>query len=128
MKRRYWTLGLMVLVLLGGCIGGKERKVSGTVTWNDEPIKEGHINFIELDGNGAISGKIVNGKYEVMCLPGTKRVEIYATRATTDKIDPAMGMAPREMYIPERFNARTQLTSEVSTSENRFDFHLKEEP
>jgi hypothetical protein len=114
--------------MVGGC-AGKERQVTGTVTWQDAPLADGIINLIALDPTvPAVSGKIVNGKFALHTLPGTKKVEIYASREVGDYL-PHMGMKARDMYIPEIYNARSKLTMEVSASgNNHFKFELPEKP
>jgi len=123
--------GLCLLVLLpaSGCLGSRERKVSGTVTWEGKPVPDGTINLIPTDPNlPAATGKIVNGAYEVFAVPGPKKVEIYASREVGEFL-PHMGMAAREMYIPEEYNALSTLTLEVGASgENTYSFELPEKP
>jgi hypothetical protein len=118
--------GLLGALLITGC-AGKERKVTGSVTWKGAPLAEGTINLIATDPTvPAVSGKIVHGEFEVYALPGSKQVEIWASREVGEYL-PEMGMKAREMYIPEIYNARTRLTMEVSPSgENRFTFDLPE--
>jgi hypothetical protein len=115
--------------LVAGCSASSTRKVTGTASWQGTPIAEGTINLIPLDpAVPAVSGKIVDGKFELLALPGEKKVEIYATRAA-GAVVPEMGMAGREMYIPEEYNARSKLTMNVSASgDNHFTFDLPDKP
>jgi hypothetical protein len=100
-------------------------EVSGTVTWNGDPLPRGNIIFAAEDG-GPIEdhGKITDGEFRFRVRPGKKNVRITANRST-GKIDPVMGEAPREQYIPERYNSRTTLKVEVTPDgKNTWDFPL----
>lgn len=121
-------LCLALVLCTAGC-GSRERRVTGTVTWEGQSLDEGTINLIALDPTvPAVSARIVAGKYEIVTLPGAKKVEIYASRAIGEFL-PHMGMHARVMYIPEEYNARSVLTMEVSaTGENQFSFELPEKP
>jgi hypothetical protein len=132
MNRRAWLAAAsLMLAGLGGCgpSGPAKYKVTGNVTWNGSPLPEGQIVFTPEDPKvSADAGKIVNGAFDVLVKPGSKRVEIYASREGT-KVDPAMGAAPREAYIPERYNAKTILKADVTPGgENRFTYTLTEKP
>ena len=127
-------VGLTGLVLsalvLGGCgpSGPETYPVSGTVTWNGQPLPEGHIVFSSEDGSVApAAGKISDGKFAFRAQAGQKRVEIHADREA-GPIDPFMGTVPRKPYIPPRYNSETILTAEViPTGKNEFTFELREQ-
>lgn len=125
-----WTLPVTMLlaaVVGTGCgpSGPKTYPVSGTVTFEGEPLAEGDIVFSPEQGSIAPdAGKIVDGKFEFRAQPGPKRVEIDATRETGE-VDPTMGMAPRESFIPSKYNTETTLEAEVTAGgENEFHFEL----
>lgn len=65
-----------------GCGDSNLARVSGTVTYEGEPIEKGSINFLPVDGKGASAGgQIVAGKYEVAEVPpGQKLVEVIAVK------------------------------------------------
>lgn len=117
------------LVGLSGC--SSELNVSGSVTWNGEPLPKGFIRFVDLDGKTADEGgNIVNGAFSFRAKPGTKRVEIRADREVPGaKLDPAMGAVPRHQYIPARYNDATTLEARVTASgPNTFEYKLIEKP
>ncbi len=62
-----------------GC-GKTTATVSGSVTFNGEPVKSGGINLFPLDGKGAPSGALIeNGRYKVVeVMPGEKTVQLTA--------------------------------------------------
>ncbi|MCS7304108.1 MAG: hypothetical protein NZ602_03235 [Thermoguttaceae bacterium] len=130
-QKRVWIwLGWigMGLVVAAGCgqKGPQTYPVSGTVTFDGQPIPEGRISFVPEDGKAAPdSAPIVQGKFQFQVKAGRHRVEIVADRPT-GKVDPVMGMAPRESYIPACYNSQTILRAEVTPQgPNQFTFELK---
>lgn len=71
---------LVILALAAGC-GGSGSTVSGTVTFNGQPVERGYINFYPADGKGApVGGEIKGGKYTVRNVsPGKNRVDVTST-------------------------------------------------
>src|SRR5229473_2707290 len=64
----------------GDC-GVSEVEVSGMVTMDKHPLKEGDIVFEESDKSKTpAAGKIVEGRYTLKVLPGSKTVRITASR------------------------------------------------
>jgi hypothetical protein len=119
------------VLLLAGCgpSGPKTYEVSGTVTWNREPVADGWINFYPLDGTiTPEGGAIKNGQYRFRARPGKKRVEITASRE--GKFNPVMQSPERESYIPPAYNGdQSVLSAEVRPDgENQFAFHLPLKP
>lgn len=128
---------VVLLVSIGagapGCgpSGPKTYPVSGTVTFDGQPLPTGFISFTPVEGDIAPdAGKVTDGKFEFRAQAGKKRVEINANRqAVGAKIDPAMGAVPSEQYLPAEYNTKTVLTAEVKPDgENRFEFPLKSKP
>jgi hypothetical protein len=72
---------LVLFVCLAGC-GAKVASVSGRVTYENQPIEKGTINFMPADGVGSIAGgEVSGGKYQVAKIPpGKKIVEITAVK------------------------------------------------
>jgi hypothetical protein len=112
------------MVIAGGCgRSGPERAVlTGTVTYQGEPVKEGLIRFIPIKGTEGPSwgAHIIDGRYNAYGkggVPvGTQKVEIIAYRdrnvkraapPTDDML--ADAQSPREQYIPQKYNAKTEL-------------------
>ena len=118
---------LAILLLCGcGSSGPETCTVTGTVTWNGNPLPEGNILFVPEDGKGVPDpGKIADGEFRLEVKPGKKKVEITATREIGE-VDPVMGKAPRRSYIPARYNSSTELTAEVTPgTDNVFPFSLQ---
>jgi hypothetical protein len=115
------------LICCLGCNNDGLVPVSGTVSWNGEPIEKGMINFFPTDASKRPHGeKIVDGKFAFRASPGEKRVEIFADRPV-GKPDPVMNLQRYEQFIPTRYNEETELTASVASSgENSFDFALEQ--
>lgn len=123
--------GCLVLCGLTGCgaKGPATCPVSGTITFDGQPVRVGQIIFRPVDDQSASSaGQIREGKFSFASLPGKKRVEILATREIPGRFDesnPGEKTPLQEMYIPAKYNRQTELTAEVVVDgANQFDFAL----
>ncbi|GAG42912.1 unnamed protein product [marine sediment metagenome] len=120
----------MSAVIFVGCgdSGPKRYPVTGEVTWEGQPLPDGDILFTPVDGGVPDAGKVIDGKFEMQAVAGPKNVSIFATRETGE-VDATMGVAPRESYLPVRYNDATKLTADVDpAAENQFVFPLTSEP
>ena len=70
-------LGLLLAFLCAGC-SANAGSISGDVTFEDQPVQDGRIDFLPADGNGQPAGAaIVNGRYSITGVgPGPKIVQI----------------------------------------------------
>jgi hypothetical protein len=108
-----------------GC-GGSTHSVSGTVTFDNEPVREGHIAFVPEKGGKGASGPITDGRYSLAVPAGKVRVEINASKSM--KLPPGqVGMdgAKEEVrsYIPDKYNVQSGLRAEIP-SPAPLDFKL----
>ena len=122
------TIALFILPCLGGC-SGKEGNVSGEVTLDGHPLKEGIIRFVPVDGQtAAADAPIVNGKFNAKVPAGEKRVEISAPKVvgTQKMIDEPGAKEVDEIgeLVPERYNARSELTMKVESGKQQKSFAL----
>jgi hypothetical protein len=137
--------GLVCWLCLGLVIAGCGRKysgdrrfpLSGTVSFNGEPVDLGSISFIPLESNQRVSGgTITDGAYSVPeefgANAGKHRVEIRWQKKTGKKIVVArnddgtvLEDDVRAEGLPPEFNTDSTLIAEVSESQSRFDFDLK---
>lgn len=98
--------------------------------FDGELIPSGDIVFLPEDGNGRPDGgPVVNGNYRCSVTAGKKRVEIRASRENPDKLvdsmmEPGKKIPVREDYIPDNYNAQSELKVEVLDGENAIDFEL----
>jgi len=137
-------LVVLSCVAVSGCgRDGPERVVlTGTVTYQGEPVQYGRIRFLPADGTVApmSGGYISKGRYVADAkggVPvGTHRVEITAFRIDpkyvhlTDNPDFHLSAnieeIPRQQYIPEQYNAASKLTMTIPPGSRRIekDFDL----
>lgn len=136
MHNHYATILLAVLVMAGGTgcgsSGGlKEYPVTGAVKFDGQPVESGQILFRAAQGGRGYSGAIANGVYQLKAEAGKMSVQITASRIIPGKFDetsnPGMKTPIGEMYIPARYNTKTELTAEVKAGTNSIDFDLKSE-
>jgi len=116
---------------LAGCSSSQYPTVEGEVTLDGQPLQEGGISFVPLDGQTPTAGgSIQDGRYSLEVPPGTKRIEITATKVIGQRQayegDPNSPMIDiTESLIPERFNMRSELQFDVKPGVNTKDFHLE---
>jgi hypothetical protein len=129
------VLGL-ALVLTSGCgPAGRWLAVGGTVTLDGEPVQDGRIMFLRLDGEGGADragGRIEQGKYALPAgrglAPGKYRVELTWAKKTGKQVpaphDPPNMMDETQEAIPARYNKNSELTADVQRGHTTFDFNL----
>ena len=101
--------------------------VSGTVTFQGEPVPQGDIFFKSLDSSiGTYAGKVVDGHYSFDCRLGEKTVEIRGYREIPGKfVYGSGGKKPAiEMFIPRQYNTRSELTADVTPTSTEHNFDL----
>lgn len=106
--------------------------VVGTVTFDGQNIPEGRILFREVGAQQrGFGASIEDGRYALETTEGKMSVRITASRDVPGKFaeSPAGPDEPqvpvREMYIPPKYNSRTELEVTVESSgTNQFDFDL----
>jgi len=133
------VLGLAMLAV--GCGAGVEGRypVRGLITYNGEPIRSGSVVFVPIDPEGRESiktgGPIVNGMYELEAKLGPRRgayrVEVLWMRPTGKKLifdDPPVEVDEIRNVLPTKYNTETELSAEVKSVENVFNFELTGPP
>jgi len=127
MRKTSILLLALFLIALAGCGGPRLAPVTGNVTYQNKPLKEGSITFIPAKGRSA-TGKIVNGEIvDVTTIKkgdgatvGPVKVAIQATENTGD-------MYKEKALLPAQFgNADTsKLTADIQSGDNKLTFDLK---
>jgi hypothetical protein len=99
--------------------------VTGRVTFDGQPLANGFVQFVPVDSKTSPeSGRIANGLYRLESKAGKVTVHVLSTRLT-GKTDPVMGTAIEEMFIPDRYNSKSELTADVAADKaNAIDFSL----
>jgi hypothetical protein len=113
--------------LLAGCGGSSTYPVSGTVQYDGAPIPEGYIAFIPAGPGPGVGGPIANGHYSLRAQAGKVRVEITANKKMPlpfGRKGPEGQTEVIQQYVPERYNAKTELVKDVQAGTNTMDFDL----
>jgi hypothetical protein len=127
LTRKVLALGFVLcLAASAGCSSQCEGTVSGEVTLNGEPLKEGEITFLPPAGKGPVA-KIVDGRFTARVPVGQMKVKISARnvvgkRKMYDAPD-APWVEDVEELLPARYNVDTKLTLTVQggAQEKRFE-------
>jgi len=83
-------VAVAAVVAVAGCGGasGPVATVSGNVTYNGQPVREGTITFTPKSGKGVVSGgSIVDGKYSVRGVPQGLTV-VFVSAGGSEKVGP----------------------------------------
>lgn len=128
-----WAAGSLLLAGLAGCTGGVDdmpdiAEVYGTVTLDDEPLPDATVHFQPEEGRPSYGRTNAEGYYELYYKPGQEGAMIGEH---TVSIRTYQEGSPGEPEIPEKvpaqFNARTELTRNVASGGNEFNFELDSE-
>ena len=116
-----------VVLLLSGCgaKGPTKYEVTGTVTYEGQPLERGSIAVVPINTKLRPDEKpIKDGKYTILAPEGEAEVRIYATRVT-GPFNKEMGAAPEANYLHDNYHAYSKLRLTVRSSDkNVYDFHL----
>ena len=123
---------LVGILLLCGCDRLPTRfAVSGNITFQKAPLKNGTITFYPVSAGTRAGAVISNGKYEIArengLNPGRYRVSISSPDGETP-VDANAAPGPSGNFasknrIPAEFNLKSKLEIEVtSAGPNQFDF------
>ncbi|HVJ84130.1 MAG TPA: hypothetical protein VM452_00725 [Caulifigura sp.] len=139
MGRLLVIIGVLgVVAVASGCGGVDEdalHPLSGSATYNGEPIDLGSIAFIPAGGGSGsqrASGAVIqNGTYQIPqekgLNTGTYRVEVRWLKKTGRELtDPMSGdkYDERKEALPAKFHAKSDLTIEIPAPENQHDISL----
>lgn len=126
------SLCLVFVAGLTGCSRGPAMTtVEGVVTLDGKPIEKGAIIFEPANGAGRSAGATIeNGNYTAEMPPGEKRVRITGFEVTGQvpaykgRPDSPMRDVVKEI-VPPKFNARSELTQSIDSSDTTANFDLK---
>jgi hypothetical protein len=133
MKQLCFLLSVLVVFAYCGCgeDSGGRLPVSGTVTYQGAPLKEGFIEFDAQDGSHRTGASITEGAYS---LAGSKGLAPgkYTVRVTSVKSDAPATVEPpgpeaakieqeNKETIPAEFNTASTLTYEAGSNSNKYD-------
>jgi hypothetical protein len=120
----------IVLLALSGC-GGSDATVlvEGTVSYQEEPIATGAIQFIPEAGNVQTTGGVIkDGKYRVRVFRGPMKVRITAPKVIgKTKLYDTPDSPERSVTaesLPAKYNEMTELRLDVQGSSMHKDWDL----
>ena len=127
-------LSLLTVIPLAGCgEGGKQPGptggVAGVVTFEDQPVTEGRVQFYSAQtGGGGMATLDQSGKFAMQdpILVGSYKVSILPPEEPAP--ESPTGTEPKEYpNIPEKYRTEltTDLTAEVKEGDNQFTFDMK---
>jgi hypothetical protein len=132
----FLTMAVAVTLLAGcgGSLTSSGYNVSGAVTWKNQPLDQGTIQFLPEAGPGEMVGtEINNGQYRLPnppgLVPGTYRVRINslsgAGQGAGSAPDTHLSDPHTRERIPPDYNAETTLKAELTAGgTTTFDFNL----
>jgi hypothetical protein len=123
------SAALFMVLAIVGCAEPTTGVVTGTVTVDGTPAKEGSIAFFPVDRKSSTAGAaIADGKYTATVPLGQMKVEIRVPRVVGQKklydtpdspLKPLMAES-----LPPKYNDASELTLDVQPGENQQDYEL----
>jgi hypothetical protein len=122
---------LVALAALGCTPAVKTGTVSGDVTLDGQPLKEGRIQFVPVAGDAGIAGGVItDGKFTVEAPLAKMRVEINANKVVgKKKVYEASPQSPVVdivvELIPARYNSASTEVLDVKPGQQQVTYSLK---
>lgn len=133
-RARSWPVALLVagaLMAAGGCSG--EARVSGSVTFDNQPLNTGVVSFHPVGEGPVALGQIDDsGNYTVAVgsgaglPPGEYVVTVVANEPLVQPKDPRMAPSPGKRITPEKYAAKekSDLKYTVKPGSNTIDLSI----
>lgn len=121
----------LVFLTSAGCGRPDLGRVSGKVTLDGTPLPEAFVEFVPTGEQGSTSsGRTdANGEYEVSFSRDVRGASLGKSTVRITTRDVVSDEQGRDKWLPEkvpaRYNAKSELSVEVKSGSNRFDFDLK---
>lgn len=131
MRNGFGILAAAVLAAAAaaGCGGSDTVTVSGVVKLDDQPIKDGVINFLPANGQGQTASSVIkDGAFKATMKPGEMKVEVSASKVVGKKKMYDTGDSPvvdvTEEIVPAKYNTKTELKHTAKGASQTVDFLL----
>jgi hypothetical protein len=129
-RRLFSICAIAAAIVVVGCerapTGGT---VTGTVTFDGQPLKDGIVSFAPFDGKGQTSdAKIADGKFTASVSIGTMKVMFSAPKVIGKKkmydTPDAPSVDEIKELLPDKYNAQSKLTITVKAGNQDEKFEL----
>lgn len=126
MKSSAIWLGLCCLVATVGCTKSPATyPVEGLARFKGAPIKSGTMTLIPKSPQARTTvSPIVDGKYAMKVPAGDWTVNIRAVRQK-EPVDLKAREAPREQYIPAKYNGDSKVVVTLPSEKKEFNYDLE---
>lgn len=123
-----WMPQLMLLiVLVSGCSKGKPMgDVRGKVTLNGEPLAQGAVQFVPVNGDTPTTGGVIrDGAFQVEVPVAKQRVKISSNVVDKEKTPPNATADQIVMKsLPAKYNTHSDITLDVVSGANEVEYKL----
>jgi hypothetical protein len=124
---------IIALSAILGCTTGDSATVSGMVTLDGAPLKEGIVRFVPVDGKTqTASANIKDGQFSAQVPKGEMRVEFSAPKVVGQKkmYDTPDSPVVDEVaeLLPEKYNVNSELKITVKGGGQKETFALESKP
>jgi hypothetical protein len=123
---RWLAGGTLLLAAAIGCgpSGPATYPLHGQVSFRGEALAKGTLTLIPQSSTARTTvAPIVDGKYSTELTEGVWGLNIQAVRETGPVI-PALGEAPREQYLPAKYNRESKLTVAMPAEQGEHNLAL----
>jgi|SRR5689334_24672209 hypothetical protein len=124
------TAVLISLLAVIGC-GDDQGTVTGTVTFDSEPVARGMVTFVRNDGELVREGAVIdNGAFHATLPPGEYRIELNSQKVVGKRKQKGFDGKDEELELteelfPERYNTKTTLTTKVDRGQNKIKLDIR---
>lgn len=124
------TLAVVGLFLTSGCSDGKA-KVTGSVTFDGQPVTSGVVTFVRKEGQLVREGAVITqGSFQAVLAPGTYQVELNGQKVSGTRKQKGFDgkdevLEITEELFPDRYNLKTELVAEIKPGQNTLKFETK---
>jgi hypothetical protein len=130
--QRTAVLVILTAILQAGCDQGPPvGTIAGDVTLDGQPVKDGHVLFTPLDGNGQTGGGTIrDGKLLAQNVPtGKMKVELHGNKVVGKRKAYDTPESPWEddvaELLPTKYNSKSDLTLDVKKGNQDVKYDLK---
>jgi hypothetical protein len=114
------------MLLLGCAVGDGAADVTGEVTLDGQPLTDGVIHFMPVDGKSRTTSTFVReGHFQARVPTCEQRVEISCVKAQPLRPGQAADSATGAEVVPAKYNTKSELSAKVSRGRNQVKFELK---